>query len=196
MKISVKDLILIPLFTALTAVGAFIQVPLPLVPFTLQTFFVVLSGVLLGAKKGLMSQLLYVLLGLAGIPIFTKGGGISYVFQPTFGYLIGFIIGAFVIGLLVERLKKVNFIKLYLCILVGLAIIYAIGVPYLFMIQNFYAGKSMTIILALSYGFVPFIGGDLLSLIIAALVSVRVLPILKRLGYGVQGRERTVREAP
>jgi biotin transport system substrate-specific component len=72
MKISVKDLILIPLFTALTAVGAFIQVPLPLVPFTLQTFFVVLSGVLLGAKKGLMSQLLYVFLGLAGIPILQR----------------------------------------------------------------------------------------------------------------------------
>lgn len=196
MKVSVKDLILIPLFTALTAVGAFIQVPMPLVSFTLQTFFVALSGVLLGSKKGLLSQLLYVLLGLAGAPIFTKGSGIGYVFQPTFGYLIGFIIGAFVIGLLVERLKKINLINIYLCILVGLAIIYVVGVPYLYMISNFYAGKAMTFGIAISYGFVPFIGGDLLSLIIAALVSARVLPILKRLGYGVKGRERAVRETP
>jgi len=87
-KLSTKDIAQIALFAALTAVGAFIRVPLPIVPFTLQTFFVALSGALLGARRGMLAQLLYVAIGLLGVPIFTKGGGIGYVFQPSFGYLV------------------------------------------------------------------------------------------------------------
>ena len=84
-----------PLTQALTAVGAFIKIPLPYIPFTLQTFFVFYSGILLGAKLGMLSQIIYILIGLVGIPVFSNGGGPSYVFQPSFGFLIGFIISTF-----------------------------------------------------------------------------------------------------
>ena len=86
-------MILVALFAALIAVGAFIRVPVPLVPFTMQTFFVILAGMLLSKKLGAASALVYLAVGLIGIPVFTQGGGIGYVLKPSFGYLIGFIVG-------------------------------------------------------------------------------------------------------
>ena len=88
MNLKTRDLILIAMFAALTAIGAFIRIPLPVVPITLQYFFCALGALLLGAKKGALAQILYVAVGLIGIPIFTKGGGPQYIFQPSFGYLI------------------------------------------------------------------------------------------------------------
>lgn len=88
----VRDISLMALFSALTAIGAFITIPIPPVPFTLQIFFAILAGALLGSKRGFISVGVYVLLGLCGLPVFTKGAGLSYIFQPTFGYLAGFIL--------------------------------------------------------------------------------------------------------
>lgn len=95
-KFTTRDLILCALFTALSAIGAFIRIPVPLVPFTLQITFTTLAGLLLGSKKGAISVAVYVLMGLIGIPVFTQGGGFSYVLKPSFGFLVAFIIGAFV----------------------------------------------------------------------------------------------------
>ena len=72
MRLKTKDMILIALFAALTAIGAFIKIPTPLVPFTLQYLFCAYSGILLGAKHGLYSQLLYLGVGLMGFPVFTQ----------------------------------------------------------------------------------------------------------------------------
>ena len=93
-KFTTRDLILCALFTALSAIGAFIRIPVPLVPFTLQITFTTLAGLLLGSKKGAISVAVYVLMGLIGIPVFTQGGGFSYVLKPSFGFLVAFIIGA------------------------------------------------------------------------------------------------------
>ena len=84
------------LFTTLIILGAFIKIPVPVIPFTLQFLFVSLAGLLLGAKYGGLSVFIYAALGLAGLPVFTAGGGITYVVFPTFGYIIGFIFSAFV----------------------------------------------------------------------------------------------------
>ena len=89
-------MILVALFAALIAVGAFIRVPVPLVPFTMQTFFVVLAGMLLGKKLGAASALVYLAIGLIGIPVFTQGGGIGYVLKPSFGDMIGFIVAGYI----------------------------------------------------------------------------------------------------
>ncbi|MFQ5769363.1 MAG: biotin transporter BioY, partial [bacterium] len=99
--------ILSSLFAALTAAGAFIKIPLPYVPITLQTFFVLLAGLVLGPKFGALSQIIYLAVGLLGVPIFAHGGGPGYILQPTFGYLLGYPIAAFVIGLLTKR-KKIS----------------------------------------------------------------------------------------
>lgn len=177
-----RDMILIAMFAALTAIGAFIKIETPVVPFTLQYLFCAYSGVLLGFRKGLYSQLLYVGIGLLGLPVFTKGGGPAYVLQPTFGYLIGFILCAAVIGWLVERNKALTFTNVLFPVLGGLAVVYACGVPYLYAIVNFYMGKAMPFSAAIAAGFTPFIVQDVIMSVVIAITAVRIVPILRRAG--------------
>jgi len=181
MKIKTRDMILVALFAALTAVGAFIKIPLYIVPFTLLFMFCAFSGLLLGARLGALSQIVYVVIGLAGVPVFTKGGGLNYVFQPTFGYLIGIIIASYVIGKITEN-KKLTFVRALTAALIGLIIVYIIGATYLYMIMSFYLHKKITVYWAVKYGILLFIGGDTVSSIITAAVSCRVVPRLKKEG--------------
>lgn len=190
-KFTTRDMILVSLFAALTAIGAFIKIynPLmPMVPFTLQFLFCAYAGILLGSRKGFYSQLLYVGIGLLGIPVFTKGGGFGYIFQPTFGYLIGFVIAGFVIGKLNETLMKndkdINIIKMFISIMVGLIIVYGIGVSYIFMIVKLYKGVgSYTMGAAIATGFTPYIIPDTIMSLLVAISSSKILPILRRAGY-------------
>ena len=101
-----KSMIYCGLFTALIAAGAFIKIPVPVVPFTLQYLFTMLAGLFLGSRKGMISVVAYMLLGLAGLPIFSEGGGIWYIFKPSFGYIIGFCLGTYVTGLIAEPLPE------------------------------------------------------------------------------------------
>ncbi|MDR2090881.1 MAG: biotin transporter BioY [Clostridiales bacterium] len=95
------------LFAALIAVGAKITIPGPIVPFTVQFLFVNLAGVLLGKRGGMLSVGIYVALGLLGLPVFANGGGgIGYVLNPRFGYLIGFFAGSYAAGAVSEYLKN------------------------------------------------------------------------------------------
>lgn len=180
MRLKTREMILISMFAALTAIGAFIKIPIPVVPFTLQYLFCAYSGVFLGAKYGLYSQLLYVCIGLIGIPIFANGGGVSYIFQPTFGYLLGFIVCAYVIGKLTEKLKDITFTKILKPVLFGLFLVYLIGVSYLYMIVNVYLGKAMSVKAAIAAGFTPYIIPDLILSIIIAYTAVHVIPVIRR----------------
>jgi len=185
MRSEVKSLILISIFGALTAIGAFIKIPIPFVPFTLQFLFSAFAGILLGSKLGAMSQLLYITIGLIGIPVFTEGGGLGYIFRPTFGYLIGFIFASYIIGKLTENMKKISFMKFLLATLSGLFVVYLIGVPYLYLIYNFYLGQAQTINWTVYYGFIICIGGDIVLTIIIATISYKVVPILKSSGINL-----------
>ena len=120
-----KQLVFCSLFTALIAVGAFIKIPVPVVPFTLQYLFTMLAGLILGPRLGTISVTAYMLLGLAGLPIFTEGGGLWYVLKPSFGYIIGFCIGTYVTGTLAAKLKKRTFARYLAANLAGLAVVYA-----------------------------------------------------------------------
>jgi biotin transport system substrate-specific component len=173
-------MILIAMFTALTAIGAFIKIPIPPVPITLQLVFVAYAGVLLGAKRAFLSQLLYLMIGLIGIPIFANGGGITYVFQPTFGYLIGFLLCATVIGFGIDRMGKVTFSGVLAWSILGLLLVYVVGVLYLYGIVNLYFGQVMTMTAALKAGLLPFILKDLVVLVIVAWTAVRVYPRVKQ----------------
>ncbi len=174
---SLRKLVLIPFFSALTAVGAFLKIPTPIVPFTTQYLFCAYSGVFLGARGGLISQLLYVGIGLMGFPVFAKGGGITYVFQPTFGYLLGFIGCAFVVGHIVGD-GRPTFLRAWAASLAGLALVYLVGVSYLYFVLNFYAGKPISFGKAISIGFLPFIGPDLFWTLVVAYTASRVKPRL------------------
>lgn len=173
-----RNLILTALFAALTAVGAFLKIPFPLSAITLQFFFTAMAGVLLGPAWGAASQAVYVLLGLAGVPIFALGGGLSYVFQPTFGFLAGLIPSAWVIGKLTEH--RQSFAQITLACLAGLAVLYAVGVPYLALIANVYLGKGLSLWQILRSGMLIYLPGDALKIVCTALLCGKLLPALKK----------------
>lgn len=136
---------------------------------TLQFFFTAMAGCLLGSGCGALSQLIYVLLGLLGLPIFTAGGGFSYVLHPTFGFLLGLIPAAWVIGRLAR--STCSFWRIVLAALAGLAVLYAVGLPYMAMILNGYMGKGMDLSAILWAGMLPFLPGDALKILVTALLT-------------------------
>jgi len=115
-KILVTDLFWIFSFALLTAAAAQISIPVKPVPFTLQTMMVGLAGAFLGAKKGACSQILYLILGSIGLPVFAPVPdgyiGLASLFGPTGGYLLAFPVGAFVAGYIIERNKSYFFVVL------------------------------------------------------------------------------------
>ncbi|MDO5538885.1 MAG: biotin transporter BioY [Eubacteriales bacterium] len=178
-KLSTKNLVLCGMFTALVAIGAFIQVPVPYMDyFTLQFFFVLLAGLILGGKMGAMSVGCYVLLGLVGLPVFAAGGGIGYVVRPSFGYLLGFIATAFVTGILSEKLKT-NYRNYFLACLAGFVVTYGIGIVYKYMILNFYANTPAAWTVIFLSCFPLDMPGDFILCILAAGVGIR----LKKAGF-------------
>jgi biotin transport system substrate-specific component len=168
------SLTVIPLFTSLTSIGAFLKIPLPVIPFTLQILFVYLAGCLLGSKKGMMSQLLYVGIGLIGIPVFASGGGPGYVLKPTFGYLIGFILAAYVIGLVIEKSKEPTIKTFILANLIGLMIVYVFGVIYVYVSLNTWIGSPTSFGSVMMLGFVYSIVQDIFLAIFAGLLAKRL----------------------
>lgn len=146
MKLSTKDMILAALFTALTVIGAKINFLLPGVPITFQPIIVMLAGCLLGSKTAFLSQVVYVLIGLIGIPVFAKPiSGPIYLLEPSFGYLIGFVISAFIIGLLIEKSKKKTIMTFIIANMTGLLIIYFFGVLYMYALMNLFLGRDISI---------------------------------------------------
>lgn len=102
-----KEIALVGLFAALTAVGAVFSVPVGPVPFTFQLLFTLLAGAMLGSRLGALSQMTYVLIGLAGLPVFSgRGAGFGHLLGTTGGFLIGFIAGAWLTGRVLERLHR------------------------------------------------------------------------------------------
>ena len=175
-----KNLIYCSLFTALIAVGAFIKIPIPVVPFTLQCLFTTLAGLLLGSRKGTISVVAYMLLGLAGLPIFSEGGGIWYIFKPSFGYIIGFCLGTFVTGLIAERMKEKTIPRYLLANFAGLLIVYAAGMVYYYVICNYVIDTPIAVGPLFLYCFLLAVPGDICLCILAAILVKRVKPILDR----------------
>jgi len=146
-------------FVILTALGAFVRLPLPFtpVPITLQTFFVLLSGAFLGSRLGAASQLGYILLGIAGLPIFTNAGsGLFYLFGPTGGYIFGFILAGYFIGRFIKYRQK-NFISLFCLFCLADFLLLLSGVVWLKVIFGYRLSRLFLI------GFIPFLPGDLIK---------------------------------
>ena len=172
-----QDLLRCSLVTALSAVGAFLKVPVPVVPFTLQFFFTTLAGLLLGPKLGTISVTAYVVLGLVGLPIFTEGGGFWYVLKPSFGYLLGFCVGTFVTGWLSERWNG-GFGRDLAANLAGLAVVYAMGMGYYSWICSHVLGSPIGLWPLILYCFLLAVPGDLALSLLAAGLARRLRPIV------------------
>lgn len=169
MKITTKQLILIGLFAGLTAVGAWLRIPIQPVPVTFQVFFTLLAGAVLGSVAGALSQLIYLFIGFLGIPVFAGGAaGIAALWGPTGGYLIGFVLAAFFIGFLAERLNPNSFFPIFFSMLCGLVIIYFLGTVQLMMVLKFTAIKAFMV------GVLPFVLFDLVKAFLASIITLRL----------------------
>ena len=175
-----KKLIFAALFTALIAAGAFIKIPVPVCPFTLQFLFTTLAGVVLGPKLGAISVIVYVVLGLIGVPIFASGGGISYVFQPTFGYLLGFILGTFVTGVISHRVSQPSLGRMFAANFTGLLVVYLCGMVYIWLIMNFYTKEGIGLWALVLNCFLLAVPGDIVLCTLASFLGKRLLPVVKK----------------
>lgn len=173
-----KNIILCALFTALITAGAFIKIPIPIVPITLQYLFTMLAGLLLGSKWGFISVSVYIILGLAGLPIFASGGGIGYIFQPSFGYIIGFAAGAFVTGKIAEKSGDPSYKRLLSANFAGLLIVYILGMIYYYFMSNFYLNNPIGLWPLFLYCFIVTVPGDILLCIFGAVIGKRIIPVL------------------
>ena len=170
----IRPLVFTALFAALTALGAFLQIPVKPVAVTLQFLFTAMAGILLGRRYGALSQLVYVVLGLVGLPVFTNGGGFGYVFQPSFGFLLGLIPCAWVIGYLSRKRNSALWLAASCC--AGLAVLYLVGIPYMALILNVYLSKGLGLRAILMAGMIPFLPGDALKIVVVSTVC----PVLKQ----------------
>ena len=168
MNTRTRKLVYTALFAALTAVGAFLRIPMGYSSVTLQYLFTAMAGLLLGRRWGALSQAVYVLLGLVGLPIFTMGGCFGYVSASDVS-VVTWVVGA-VAG------ESLDPKRMALASLAGLAALYAVGMPYMALILNAYMGKGMTFSAILWAGMLPYLPGDAVKIIVAA----GVCPVLRR----------------
>lgn len=170
--VQVKDITLAVSFAVLTALAAKLKVEIGPVPITMQTLTVILSGAFLGSKRGALSQIIYLFLGLAGFPWFSRGGGLGYVLSPSFGYIIGFVFAAYLVGWLCERGWDRNLKTAILAMLFGNVVLY---IPGIFWLARFIGFEKV-----LAVGFYPFILGDFLKIILAGSILPFGWKIIKK----------------
>ncbi|AIY04670.1 biotin biosynthesis protein [Planococcus sp. PAMC 21323] len=176
------QLVHIALFAALMAIGANIASYLIIggVPITLQTFFAILAGILLGSRKGAISMIVYALIGLAGVPVFAKfSGGMDTIISPTFGFILSFILVAYVVGLIVEKLpSKKGFV---IAALIGMAVNYLFGTNWMYAAYKlwFAAPEGFTYKMAWAWMAVP-LPKDLILAVLAGLFGFRLKPIIQK----------------
>ena len=168
--LTTKKITYCAIFTALITIGAFIQIPVPFMDyFTLQFFFVLLAGILLGSKLGALAVLLYVVIGLLGLPIFAAGGGLAYIVRPSY-----------VTGIICEKTNEIAAKKYVLAVLSGLLATYMIGLGYKYIILNYYTGTPITWKLVLLSCFPLDLPGDLFLSFLAVGTGIRFEKIFKK----------------
>ena len=178
-----RALVLCALFCALIAVGAFIKVPVPVVPFTLQFLFTTLAGLLLGPKWGLISVVSYVALGLVGLPIFAGGGGIGYLAQPSFGYLLGFCGGTYLTARIAGSATHPSTKRLLAACFAGLGVVYVVGMVYFYLISNFIIGAPLSLGALVLYCFVLAVPGDIAICFACIALTKRLKPLAEKGSY-------------
>jgi biotin transport system substrate-specific component len=154
-------------FALLTALGAFMRIPLPFtpVPITLQTFFVLTAGVYLGGRDAAASQLAYLLIGATGLPVFAGGAGIAHLLGPTGGYLLAFPLAAWFVGAHVRPGDRAT--RALAVLLIGMLAIFALGTAWLARVMDVDAER------AIALGVLPFLPGEAIKLTAATLLVVR-----------------------
>jgi len=167
-KINTHQLTLIGVMAAVTCILGPLSLPIGIVPISLTNLAICLSVYVLGQKRGTLSYIVYLFIGLVGLPVFSGfSGGFTKLFGPTGGYLIGFIFMAFISGIFIDKFSN----KIYMCILgmtLGTIVTYIFGTAWLAYQAN------LTFNASLAVGVLPFIPGDVVKIVIASLIGPQI----------------------
>lgn len=178
-KFQIIDLTKGGMFIALMAFGANLAafISIGTVPLTFQTVIAILAGILLGKRLGAFSMIGYLLIGFIGVPVFAGfSGGLHIIASPTLGFLLSFVVLAYVVGAIVEKSKSHDLLTLYKACYVGLSINYLIGVPYLFLHSSFILGLDNVSFWAIVIGMTPFFIKDL----VLATFTATLAPLISK----------------
>ena len=178
----IVTLTLSALFCTLICVGSYIRIPMPnMMPMTLQTFFVLLTALMLPTKASVLTNITYIALGLIGLPIFSGGGGLGYVLMPNFGFIIGFLISTVIISVITESLKKRNLWQYIAISMFGIIIIYIIGILYFAFITNVYNNNNYSAIWFIQTIFLPFLPKEIVCIVLASLSAYKIRPYITKI---------------
>ncbi len=178
----IVTLTLSALFCTLICIGSFLRIPVPnMMPVTLQTFFVLLTGLVLPIKASTLATVTYMALGLIGLPIFSGGGGLGYVLMPNFGFIIGFCISSVIMSVITEKLKKRTFWQYFAISLLAVAIIYIIGIFYFAFITNVYNKGDNSAIWFIQTVFLPFLPKEIICILLASLTAYKIRPFITKI---------------
>lgn len=175
---SVREMALIAVMTAVICVLGPLSVPIGVIPVSFTNLAIYLAIYVLGCRRGVISYVVYLLIGMVGVPVFSGfTGGVAKLFGPTGGYLIGFIFMAIICGIVIDKFEC-KFVPSMIGMIVGTIVCYFFGTAWL----AYQAGMSFQA--ALAAGVLPFIIPDLVKMVIAAVVGVQIRRQLQRAGIG------------
>ena len=178
----IVSLTLSALFCTLIIVGSFIRIPMPhMMPITLQTFFVLLTALVLPFKASILTIITYGALGLIGLPIFSGGGGIAYVLMPNFGFIIGFIVATVIISVTTEKHRNRKLWHYMLISLLGITVIYIIGILYFAFITNVYNNGENSALWFIQTVFLPFLPKEITGIILASISAYKIRPYITKI---------------
>ncbi len=169
-KFSTRDIVFTGFFSALIVICSWISIPMT-IPFTLQTFAVFLSVILLGGKRGTISVIVYILLGLVGLPVFSGfKGGAGVLMGPTGGYILGFVISALIMWVF-ESLAGKKTLVYIISMIFGLAACYAFGTLWFMVVYNAKNDSPATLSMVLGWCVIPFIIPDMIKIVLALIIG-------------------------
>lgn len=178
----ITTLTLSALFCTLICVGSFIRIPMPnMMPITLQTFFVLLTGLVLPLKASALATITYMSLGLIGLPIFSGGGGLGYVLMPNFGFIIGFVVATVIMSVITEKLNNCKIWQYIIISLLGIIVIYIIGILYFAFITNVYNNNGYSAIWFIQTIFLPFLPKEIICIILSSISAYKIRPYITKI---------------
>lgn len=178
----ISTLTLSALFCTLICVGSFIRIPMPnMMPMTLQTFFVLLTALVLPLKASTLAICVYILLGLIGLPVFSGGGGLGYVLMPNFGFIIGFFIATLIISKFTQKFNNRRLWHYIIVSLLGITVIYIIGILYFSFITNVHNNNNYSANWFIHTVFLPFVPKEIICIILASLSAYKIRPYITKI---------------
>ena len=178
----IVTLTLSALFCTLISIGSFIRIPMPnMMPVTLQTFFVLLTALVLPFKASTLAIVTYIALGLIGLPIFSGGGGLGYALMPNFGFIIGFIVATVIISVITQKLQNRKLWQYIVISILGISSIYIIGILYFAFITNIYNNGDNSVLWFVQTVFLPFLPKEIICVILSSLSAYKIRPYITKI---------------